>query len=108
MNTEELKLVLDLVRDLGGEARGVLFAWFSVEVVKQAMIPLTALVIGGVVLRGIRQVADNERMGSENTTWVAAAKYVVRAWGADTYDPSSPDTQRAILLAAMAAKEQPK
>lgn len=102
MNLEELKLVLETVKTVSGDASTVAIWWIAGKYVLSFITDLVLIcTIGVVVLKIAKAIAANNE-------WAEVGRQVSRAWGAGGGYSFWSEDRQAIDKAIAAAKEQKK
>ena len=98
MNIEELKLIIEAVNGVAGDAKTMLIWWFVLDFSKYLLGAGTAIGIIWIVLKFIISMGD----------WATLGRDVARAWGGDGGEFVYRADRTAIDKALRAAKEEKK
>lgn len=97
MNIEELKLVIELVKSLSGDATSALIWWMVFDLVKVALVCSFLLAVVWMIAKIISTTSD----------WAEAGRHVSRAYGGNGGNSYYGSERAAIHMAIKKAGEQP-
>lgn len=100
MNIDELKIIIDLVREVSNDATSIAVWWIAGQ---YAFSLLKTLIICGTIFIALRFVAQ---VISANMQWAEAARAVARVYGGEGGNVFYGTDQQALRKAALAGLKE--